>query len=108
MLSVIKRVIPAQIKAGLREQFFKVIKPPAPFPLDYRSYSQAGEDRILSYLFVTMGIKNPSYLDIGANHPVEGNNSYLFYEKGGTGVCVEADPSLFEDLSSVRKNDKCL
>ena len=32
----------------------------------------------------------------------------MFYEKGGSGVCVEADPALFENLRQVRKRDKCL
>lgn len=47
-------------------------------------------------------------MDIGANLPISGNNTYLFYENGSSGVCVEADPSLIDDLIKTRKRDKCL
>lgn len=107
MLSKIKRIIPGKIKDQVRKGLYTLIKPPV-FPQRYRSYAQAGEDRILAHLFNSMGISDPSYLDIGTNLPVDFNNTYFFYESGCKGVCVEADPALFDDLSKVRKNDKCL
>lgn len=104
MLSIIKKIVPEKVKDRLRTKLYQVINP----PYVERSYAQAGEDRILSYLFSTMGIEKPLYLDIGANLAEICNNTFLFYERGSAGVCVEADPAIFENLSKVRKRDKCL
>lgn len=96
-----KKFIPLFIKEFIIKITYRFI------PMPY-SFSQAGEDKILSYLFSSLGIKNPTYLDIGANHPVWGNNTYLFYQRGCKGVCIDADPSLLKELKKERKNDKCL
>gem|GEM_PF-792751 len=73
-----------------------------------RTYSQAGEDIILSYLFNELQIANPTYLDIGANYPIAFNNTYFLYQKGCRGVCVEADPTLIPELKKYRKKDRIL
>ena len=54
-----------------------------------KSYSQQGEDLILSHLLSVAGITKPFYVDIGSNDPVILSNTYLFYRSGGQGVCVE-------------------
>jgi len=74
----------------------------------YNCYSQAGEDRILSFLFNSMGIGHPSYIDIGAYKPQWGSNTYLFYLQGSRGVCIEPDPRLFESLRDGRPGDTCV
>ena len=56
------------------------------------SYSQAGEDCIISVAMHFLGIPKPSYLDIGAYHPTSLSNTYFFYRRGCRGVCVEPDP----------------
>lgn len=104
MLSIIKKIFPVSVKNHLKAKLYEFI----PTSTEIHSYSQAGEDRVLSYLFYTMGVTNPSYLDIGANMPKVNSNTYLFYERGSTGVCVEADPSLFDNLSKIRSRDTCL
>lgn len=73
-----------------------------------RTYSQTGEDRILCHLFNCYDKKNISYLDIGANHPIITNNTYLFYRLGGSGVCVEPNPELARLIKKYRSRDKCL
>ena len=72
------------------------------------TYSQAGEDVIAYYFFMTQGIKIPTYLDIGTNNPIYGNNTFLFYKRGSTGVCIEADPSLFSNIQLNRSKDICI
>ncbi len=72
------------------------------------SYAQCGEDLVLRFVFDSLGIANPSYLDIGANDPVRFSNSYLFYQHGATGVCVEPDPRLAARLRRKRPRDKIL
>ena len=69
------------------------------------SYAQCGEDLILQYLFVALGISKATYLDVGAHHPTYLSNTYLFYENGSSGVCVEPDPSLFEAFPKKRPRD---
>src|SRR5437868_840540 len=70
-----------------------------------RSWSQCGEDLILQYLLMVLGIKTPSYLDIGAHHPTYMSNTWLFYQQGGRGVCVEPDPALYAEFPKKRPRD---
>jgi FkbM family methyltransferase len=85
---------------------FTFIKPPTKYI--YNSYSQAGEDSILHFLFQDKNMKSISYLDIGTNSPDFGNNTYLFYTRGSTGVCVEADVTLITEIKKVRPKDAIL
>lgn len=72
------------------------------------SFAQVGEDCILQYLFRQLGKDRITYLDIGTNHPVHGNNTYAFYLAGSRGVCVEPDPSLCKQIRRHRPGDTCL
>ena len=72
------------------------------------SYSQAGEDIIIEYLLNSIGINKPKYIDIGANQPIKGNNTYLFYLKGCRGICIEPDISLLPILKKERSKDSIL
>jgi FkbM family methyltransferase len=69
------------------------------------SFSQVGEDLIINYLFLQLKIERPSYLDIGANFPVVGNNTYFFYNRGCRGVCIEPDPELYDKIRKARPGD---
>ena len=69
------------------------------------SFSQCGEDLILQHLFMVLNIQRVSYLDIGAHHPTYLSNTYLFYQHGGRGVCVEPDPALFGEFPKKRPRD---
>jgi FkbM family methyltransferase len=69
------------------------------------SFSQSGEDLIKSYIFRTIGLLNPSYIDIGAHHPYRFSNTAIFYESGSCGINVEPNPDLFQQISSVRNSD---
>ncbi len=72
------------------------------------AYSQFGEDLIIAYLFHTLGMKQPTYLDVGANHPRYISNTYYFYRQGSRGVLVEPNPRLASLLRSVRPRDVVL
>jgi FkbM family methyltransferase len=69
-----------------------------------KSYSQCGEDMIIDFIFAALKIKNPVYLDIGANEPKMLNNTYLFYENGH-GVLIEPNPLLIDKLKKQRPLD---
>lgn len=78
------------------------------YPYSRVSYSQNGEDIIIRDLFARIGIKQPSYLDIGSNEPFYISNTYLLYTKGSKGVCVEPNPSLHKKFKKKRPRDICL
>lgn len=72
------------------------------------SYSQCGEDLIIDFLFMWLGVTEISYLDIGANHPIRLNNTYFFYLRGCKGVLIEPDSDLYKVLVAARPRDRCL
>lgn len=81
---------------------------PAPLP-GRLSYAQVGEDLVLWHIaHDVLGIQQPTYMDIGAHHPVINNNTFLFYERGSRGVLVEPNPALQGVLAAVRPGDKLL
>lgn len=70
------------------------------------SYAQCGEDLIIDFLFSwVLYVKSPTYMDIGAHHPHNFNNTYLFYKKGCRGVNLEPDPVLFDHFARMRPAD---
>ena len=70
------------------------------------SYSTCGEDLFITQLFWHMGIKKPTYLDIGAHHPFTLSNTALLYSRGSRGINVEANPKLIEEFKTHRPEDK--
>lgn len=73
-----------------------------------RSYSQCGEDLIVNFIFNTLNVAHPTYLDIGAHHPKYLSNTHLFYRHGSRGVNIEPDPFLFRKIKKARRSDKNL
>ncbi len=87
------------VKDKIRRRFFGDV---------IMSFSQAGEDRIMSLLAKIIGLSDIYYLDVGASNPMSLNNTYFFYLQGSRGVCVEADSVRYEELIRARPHDKCL
>lgn len=75
-----------------------------------QTFSQRGEDLAICSLLelLEIPISEAAYLDLGANHPIASNNTYLLYRHGARGVCVEPDQSLRSRYASVRPEDKFL
>ncbi len=94
------------IKKFTKKIIFSFIKQPV--NVIYSSYSQSGEDVIISNLFESMDIKKISYLNIGVCCPDFSDNTYLFYKRGSRGVCIEANPLLIENIKSIRGEDKII
>jgi FkbM family methyltransferase len=80
---------------------------PPPLPEHARlSFSQQGEDIVLFHvLHELLKIVAPTYLDVGAAYPVNGNNTYLLYTTGARGVLVEPNPTLAAQLRRHRPGD---
>lgn len=84
---------------------FEYLRSLADYRFSSKSFSQFGEDLIVSQALSIIGEINVSYLDIGANHPCSLSNTYYFYKKGGTGVLIEPDPILCNSLQRKRPRD---
>lgn len=72
------------------------------------SYAQRGEDLLLLSIFESIGLQCKSYLDIGAHHPTIISNTKLLYDRGATGVNVEANPALIQAFKDQRPRDTTL
>lgn len=74
------------------------------------TFSQTGEDSILSYIIKMLGIpfEEVFYVDLGANHAREMSNTYFFYTMGARGILVEANPHLIPELKFYRHRDLIL
>jgi len=67
------------------------------------SYSQEGEDLVLSRLFGER--EQGFYVDIGAHHPKKFSNTYFFYRKGWVGINVDAMPGSMSAFNLLRPRD---
>lgn len=75
-----------------------------------QSYSIEAEDLMLETI-LSGPLKHHTtgtYIDIGSAHPIEHSNTYLFYQKGWRGLCVEPNPDLFPLYKELRPRDKAL
>jgi len=72
------------------------------------SFSQFGEDLIILKMLERHNIKKITYLDIGANDPIKGSNTYNFYLRGNYGVLIEPNKILCDKIKKIRPHDNCL
>ena len=67
------------------------------------SFSQTGLDLLLANIF--KGLQKGFYVDIGCNHPVYNNNTFLFYKRGWRGLNIDLDKSSIDLFNIYRKGD---
>ena len=71
------------------------------------SFSQQGEDIVLFHaLHDLFKLDKPTYMDVGAAHPVRSSNTYLLYGTGSRGVLVEPNPMYVKMLRDWRPGDQ--
>jgi len=68
-----------------------------------KSYSFNNVDLVIDYLL--KDIKNGIYLDVGCNHPIKYNNTYLLYKRGWSGINIDLDNSSIKEFNKFRKKD---
>jgi hypothetical protein len=68
-----------------------------------RSYSQFGEDLIITSFFAVLGRERGTYVDIGAFHPKWLSNTHLLAKRGWSGVVVDIDAEKVQLCTRVRK-----
>lgn len=67
------------------------------------SYSQEGEDLVLDRMLA--GKKNGFYVDVGSHHPFRFSNTYLFYRRGWSGICIDPLPGTTQLFAKHRPRD---
>jgi FkbM family methyltransferase len=67
------------------------------------SYSQEGEDRVLSRFLE--GRKSGFYVDVGAHHPRRFSNTYYFYAQEWRGINIEPSPTAITLFGQLRPRD---
>ncbi|MCC0179594.1 FkbM family methyltransferase [Waterburya agarophytonicola K14] len=68
------------------------------------SYSQFAEDLLASAL-IGYEKKDGFYVDIGCFDPIKGSNTYIFYQRGWRGLCIDPNPSFASRWKKYRPND---
>ena len=71
------------------------------------SFSISGEDLILRKKVrkKMLSGKPGTYVDVGALHPFDSSNTYLFYLFGWTGICIDTNPESVAWFSTWRPKD---
>lgn len=67
------------------------------------SFAQEGEDSILDRFLNYK--KEGFYIDIGAHHPRRFSNTYIFYQRGWTGINIDAMPGAMDLFNKERPRD---
>lgn len=82
--------------------YYNYYRPKIFFPK--KSYSMLDEDIFINNFFKNK--KKGIYLDVGAYHPLEGNNTYLLYKKKNwSGVNIDVNPLSIKLFQRSRKGD---
>ena len=66
-------------------------------------YSYGGIDALISRIFVSQ--KKGIYVDVGAQHPIRNNNTYLLHKKGWSGINIDLDKKNIDLFTIARKLD---
>ena len=67
------------------------------------SYSISGVDLIIDRMFSK--VKKGIYIDLGCNHPIKHNNTYLLHKRGWEGINIDADEKSIKEFQNLRKKD---
>ena len=68
-----------------------------------KSYSISNVDLIIDRMFSKK--QKGIYMDIGCNHPIKFNNTYLLYKRGWNGINVDLDQTSIDEFNKLRKDD---
>jgi len=74
-------------------------------PYQKISFSQSGEDIIIQYILHSRNHNSFNYIDVGAHHPYNLNNTYIFYKNDNIGINIEPNPEFFNLLKKEREKD---
>ncbi len=80
------------------------------WPLKGVSYSGNSEDLLIDNIREKLKIpyKQMKYIELGVMDPVCGSNTYYFYMRGASGILVEANPHIINNIAGTRERDKLI
>ena len=67
------------------------------------SYSYNGVDSLINNIFKNK--KKGIYVDVGCNHPIKNNNTYLLYKRGWNGINIDVDAKNIKIFNYARSRD---
>ena len=67
------------------------------------SYSISSVDLIVDRIFSKN--RKGVYIDLGCNHPIKYNNTYLLHKRGWEGINIDSDRKSIEEFKKLRKKD---
>ena len=91
------------VKRVLRPVKRAVMSLLGPYQWGRSSYSQEGEDIALDRLLE--GQRQGLYVDVGCHHPFRFSNTYMFYRRGWSGICIDPLPGTRRLFNRWRKRD---
>jgi len=68
-----------------------------------KSYSISNVDLIIDRMFSK--INSGVYIDIGCNHPIKFNNTYLLHKRGWSGINIDLDKKSINEFNKLRPKD---
>ena len=68
-----------------------------------QSYSLSNVDLIVDRLFRNK--EKGIYIDVGCNHPIKYNNTYLLHNRGWVGINIDLDQDSITEFNKFRKSD---
>ena len=68
-----------------------------------KSYSISYVDLVIDRMFAK--ISKGIYIDIGCNHPIKFNNTYLLHKRGWSGINIDLDSKSIKDFKKFRPKD---
>jgi len=71
--------------------------------VDFKIFSQFGEDGILDFLLYKLKIKKPKFLEIGIGDYRESNTRYIYEKNSCKGMVVDRNKNLKEKVSKIVK-----
>ncbi len=79
---------------------------PALFHFSRPTFSQFGEDLAIARLLKPR--RSGTYVDVGANHPLDGSNTAYFYMLGWSGLAIDPNPRFAAEFKRKRPRDTYL
>ena len=68
-----------------------------------KSYSLSNVDLVIERIFKKK--KKGIFIDVGCNHPIKYNNTYLLYKKGWSGINIDLDKESIKQFNELRTRD---
>jgi len=68
-----------------------------------KSYSISNVDLIIDRMFSK--VEKGFFIDLGCNHPIKFNNTYLLYKRGWRGINIDLDKESIDEFNKIRDKD---